>query len=98
MLIEKRGDGGVQFLAPTAQQRAVRRVLHEGMLEDEHIVGRHAAAENQAGTRKLVESVAQLIGRTAGNRFQDRIGKFAADRSTDLRHLLARRQVVEPRH
>src|SRR5947207_2303522 len=45
-LFENLGNSGMQLLTPTAQQGAIRGVLHEGMLEEERLFWRRAAAED----------------------------------------------------
>ena len=46
-LFEHLGDAGVQLLALALEQRLVRHVLHQGMLEGVGGIGRRAAAEDQ---------------------------------------------------
>ena len=46
-LLERLGDAGVQLLALALEQRLVRHVLHQGMLEGVGGIGRRAAAEDQ---------------------------------------------------
>mgnify|MGYP003694012381 CR=1 FL=1 len=47
----------MKLLAPAAQQRAIGRVLDEGVLEDERRLLRAAAAEYQSSFDQLVQLV-----------------------------------------
>jgi hypothetical protein len=67
------------------------------MIESVARIGRRARAEQQFRLFELHQCRAQrrLVG--AGDRAQQRIGEFAADRGADLRDLLDRRQPIETR-
>ena len=58
---ERFGDLRVQLLTVIAQQAAVRRVLHQRVLEGIRRVGRRAALKYQLGGDKLSESALQLL-------------------------------------
>src|SRR6516165_9739461 len=55
MGFERFGDPRVQLLARAAQQAAMRRVLHQRMLECKDSVGRGATLENQLGSDEAGE-------------------------------------------
>jgi hypothetical protein len=92
MGFERCGDLRVQLLAGAAQQAAMRRVLHQRVLEAIDRVGRHATLEDQLGRDEPVESGLQLVFGKAGNGVQQRVGKLASDRRADLRHMEADRE------
>jgi len=75
----------------------VRRVLHQRVLEHIDRVGRPASLEHQLRGNEASERGLQLVLGKTGDRTQQRVGKFASDRGTDLRHIPHRRQTVEPR-
>ena len=55
-LLESRNNPGMNLLPSTFQQSAIRRVLHEGMLEGVIRFWRYASPKNQFGTYKLSQS------------------------------------------
>src|SRR5258706_6700556 len=55
ILLQYRGDAGVQFLASRAQQGAVGGVLHQGVLEQIRGMRRDAAAEEEPGIAQSAE-------------------------------------------
>ena len=91
------GDPRVQSSPGTAQQAAVRHVLHQRMLEAVDRIRRHAALEHQLGTNQAQQRGLQSILGKARNRAQQRIGKLASDRRAGLRHQPHRRRPIQPR-
>ena len=59
---------------------------------------RHALPEQQTSRNETVERRSELCLRLAHHRSQQGMGKLAADRRPDLRHLLGGAEPVEPRH
>jgi len=92
------GDLCMQLLARPAQQAAMRRVLHQRVLEAIHGIGRRAALEHQFGGDEASEGDVQLVLGETGDSTQQRVGELASDSRADLRHEPHRRQAVEPRH
>ncbi len=92
------GDTGVKRASRLAQQRAIGRVLHQGMLEQVARLRRHALPEQQACLNETVERRPQLRLGLARHRRQQRMRELPPDRRPDLRHLLGRAEPVEPRH
>src|SRR5215813_10792080 len=88
---ERFGDLRVQLLPSAAQQAAMRRVLHQRVLERIDRVGRCASLENQLGSDEAAESGLELILVKSGHGMQQRVGKLASNRRADLRHLPYRR-------
>ena len=80
MGFERFGDLRMQLLPRAPQQAAMRRVLHQRVLEAIDRVGRRAPLEHQLGTDKPTERSLQLLLRKTGDGAQQRIGKFASDR------------------
>ena len=80
------GDLRVQLLARAAQQAAVRRVLHQRVLEGVDRVGRLAPLEDQLGGDKPAERGLQLVLGKEGYRTQQWIWKLASNRGTNLRY------------
>src|SRR4029077_3663295 len=75
---ERFGDLRVQLLPRAAQQAAVRRVLHQRVLEAIDRVGRRASLEDQLGGDEASESSLQLsLGKTRDGA-QQRVGKLAS--------------------
>ena len=68
-----------------------------GVFEGVARVGRHARAEQELRLFELHQRRAQRRLATAGDRTQQRVGEFAADRGADLRDLLDRCQPIEAR-
>ena len=66
MGFERLGDLRVQLLARAAQQAAVRRVLHQRVLEGIDRVGR-ASLEHQFGSDQASESGFELVFRETGD-------------------------------
>jgi len=91
------GDLPVQDLPPAPEQGFVGRVLDQRVLEGVARIGRRARAEEQLRLFELHQGRAQRRLLAAGNRAQQRVGEFAADRGTDLCHLLDRRQPIKTR-
>src|SRR5215471_11320505 len=91
-------DTGVKRPSRLAQQRAIRCVLHERMLEQVGRMRRHALPEKQAGGNETVERRSQLLLRLAYDRSQQGIRELAPNRSPDLRYLLSRAKAVETGH
>ena len=90
------GDLRVLLLPRAAQQAAMRRVLHQRVLKAIDRIGRCATLKHQLGANEASQSRLQLILGNARNCMQQRIGKLAADRGTDLCHMPHRRQPVKP--
>jgi len=67
MGFERLGDLRVQLLARAAQQAAVRRVLHQRVLEGIDRVGRRASLEHQFGSDQASESGFELVFRETGD-------------------------------
>ena len=61
MGFERLGDLRVQLLARAAQQAAVRRVLHQRVLESIDRVGRRTTLEDQLGRDEPAERGVQLV-------------------------------------
>ena len=97
MGFERFGDLRMQLLPGIAQQAAVRRVLHQRVLEAVDRVGRRAALKDQLGSDELGQCGAQFILGKSGDGMQHRIRKLASNRRADLRYLPRRREAVEPR-
>ena len=91
------GDLPVQDLPPALEQGFVGRVLNQRVLEGVARIGRRAGAEQQLDFFELRQCGAQCRLVAAGDRAQQRVGEFPADRGADLRDLLDRRQPVEAR-
>src|SRR5215468_3440339 len=70
-------DTGVKRPSRLAQQRAIRCVLHERMLEQVGRMRRHALPEKQAGGNETVERRSQLLLRLAYDRSQQGIRELA---------------------
>ena len=91
------GDLPVQDLPAAPEQRFVGGVLDQRMLEGVARIGRHARPEQQLRLFEMRQCRAQRRLVAAGDRTQQRVGEFAADRGADLRDLLDGRQPVETR-
>ena len=89
---------GMKRASALAQQRAIGRVLHQGVLEPVGRVRRRAPPEQQARLNETVERRSQLRLRLSRHRSQQGVGELPADRRPDLRNLFGRAEPVEPRH
>ena len=96
MSFERCGDLRVQLLPGIAQQAAVRRVLHQRVLEAVDCVGWHAALIHELGSDEPSERGLQLVLGKAGDDTQQRVRKLASNRGPYLRHQPHGRQPVEP--
>ena len=92
------GDTGVERASRLAQQRAIGRVLHQGMLEQVARLRREALPEQQACLQETVERRSQLRRGLACYRSQQGMRELPPDRRPDLRYLPGRAEPVEPRH
>src|SRR5262249_56875111 len=82
-----------------AQQRAIGRILHQGMFEQICRMGRDALPEQQASLNETVESRVEFPLRLAHHRSQQFMRELSPYGSSDLAYLLGRRaDPVEPRH
>jgi len=77
----------VQLLSSTAQQAAMRGVLHQCMLKAVDCLGRPATLKDQFGSDEADERCLQLVFGKTGDATQQRIGEFASDRRADLGNL-----------
>jgi len=82
-------DAGVQLLPPAPQERAIRRILDQRVLEQIYGVGRDAATEQQSCVPQLAERHIE-IG-PAGDAVDQLVGELAAEDGPDLCHFLGRR-------
>src|SRR6516162_4473043 len=73
----------VQLLARTAQQAAMRRVLHQRVLEAVDSLGQSAALEHKLRGNETVERRLQLVLGKTGDGPEQRVGKVAADSRAD---------------
>jgi len=69
-LFQRLGDPAMQGLARAAQQAAVRRILHQHVLEGIDRVRRRAALEDQLGGDEAGESGLQLVVGQTGDSTQ----------------------------
>ena len=92
------GDASVQRAPRLTQQRAVGRVLHQGVLEQVGRMWRHALPEQQTSRNETVKRRINIGFWLAHHRSKQGMRKLAPDCCTDLRHLLGRAEAVEPRH
>jgi len=91
------GDLPMQDLPAAFEQGFVGGVLDQRVLEGVARIGRCAGAEQQLRLFELCQCRAQRRLVAAGDRAQQRVGEFAADRGADLRDLLDRRQPIQTR-
>src|SRR5215468_10604021 len=92
------GDLRMQMLPGDAQQAAMHRVLHQGMIEAVERLDWRAYLKKQLGGHKAGESGLQLIFGKRGDGTQQRIRKLTSYRRAYLSHKPHRRRAVEPRH
>src|SRR5262249_40946478 len=82
------GNTGVKLTSGLSQQRGIRGVLHQGMLEQVAGMRLHALAGQQACMNKAIERRFQLLSAFASNRSQYGMRKLPTNRRPNLRHLL----------
>ena len=92
------GDARVQLLARALEQRLVRRLLDQRMLEDVGGRGRLPAREEDFGIDQARQPVAQGGLVEPRHRREQRIPELPSQHRRPLRHLLRRREPIEPRH
>ena len=96
--LERVGDVAVKLLTFASQETAIRRILHEGVLEYVGGIRRLAAAIDEIGSCQLRERGIERARRHRRERGKQPIGEFATDSGPDLRNLLDRREPVQTRH
>ena len=89
-------DPGMQVLARSSQEGAVRSILDQSMLERITRTGWSTTTEYEAGIRQLTECFAQFALTVPGDGGEQFIGEFAAKSSANLGHFLDRHQPIEP--
>ena len=98
-LLQHVRDPGVQLAALAAQQRAVRRILHQRVFEQEIGIGRFTAPEHQPGGDQPVERRSQLAVAAVCDGGEQIVGELPTDGRADLRYFLPdRADTVEPCH
>ena len=83
--LDCRSNAGVKLLAPTAQQGAIRSILHQCVLETVLRIGWYPSSENQLGSQQLCECAVDLLLRHSRNRADHLMGERTAERGTNLR-------------
>ena len=92
------GDAGVQRASWLAQQRAVGRILHEGVLEQIGCVRRHTLPKQQTCRHETVERRLEFRLRLASHRSQQSMRELSPNGRSDLRYLLGGAEPIKPRH
>ena len=92
------GDAGMKRASRLAQQRAVGRVLHQGVLEQIGRMRRHALPEQQTSRNETVKRRIEFRFWLTHHRSQQRMRELPPDSCPYLRHLLGWTEPVEPRH
>ena len=95
---EKLRDLAVIVLARASQQRLVRSVLHQRVLEDVARTRPAPALVEQLGVDEAVEAVLQLALLQRPDRLQHLVREFAPEDRAELCDLADRRESIEPRH
>jgi hypothetical protein len=95
---EQLRDLAVIVLARASQQRLVRGVLHQRMLEDVAGTRPPPALVEKLGVDEAIEAVLQLALLQRPDRLQHLVGEFAAENRAELRDFADRRQAIEPCH
>src|SRR5262252_691753 len=88
----------MELLALAPQERVVRRIANQSMLEAINGVRWRASREDQLGVHQLGERILQPDLRELRHGGQKLEGKFAADGAADLHHLPDAGQAVETGH
>ena len=91
-------DPPVELLARALEQRLVRRLLHQRVLEGVRRLGRLAAREEDLRVDQAREPLAQARLVHPGDGGQQRVAELPPEHRRPLRHLLRRREPIEPRH
>jgi len=97
-LLEDARDSAMQLLAAGLEQRLIRDVLDQGVLEAVGDLGQRAVAEDQLGSNQFVESALQPVFRLAGHGDEQLIRELAPDHGADLGKLPDRPNAIEPSH
>jgi hypothetical protein len=80
------------------QQAFIRRVAHQGVLEEVGRIRRRATTENQFSRQESLQCISQLAFRKSCQFDDRRVIESAADDSGGLRHLLHAMKSVKARH
>ena len=86
------------LLSGAFEQRLIRRVLDEGVLEEVRCLGWEPPLVEELRFHQLVQSPLQGVLVPRGDGVQQLIRKLAPQRRPELRHGLHRRQAIQPRH
>ena len=97
-LFQHLGDARVQLLARALEQRLVRRLLDQRVLERVRGRGRLAAREEDLRVDQAPEPVAQSGLVHTYHRRQQRIAELPSQHRRPLRHFLRGREPIEPPH
>src|SRR5262249_7035872 len=92
------GDPRMNVLTGCAEQRAVRYILNQCMLEKVIGMWRTALPKQQPGGDETIQREPQLPLRLLDHGSEKGMRELAPDRSRDLRYLLCRAEPVKPRH
>ncbi len=97
-LLQRPRDRAVQLLAAAAQQRVVRDVVDERVLEREHRVGRRSLLEGQTRCAEPLHELGELGCREGRHGCEQLEAELAAHDRADLGDLLRGAETVETRH
>ena len=88
----------MELLARALEQRLVRRLLHQRVLERVRRLRRLAALEDDLRVDQAREPLAEARVVHPGDGGQQRVAELPPEHRRPLRHLLRRREPIEPRH
>ena len=88
-------DGDVQLATAAPEERAVRRVANERVLEDVGCIRRESPSVEQLGVHQAGESLVEIRHRRSGDRLEQTVRELASDRRPDLRDASRRPEAVE---
>src|SRR5262249_53560882 len=96
LAFERLSDAGMERASRLTEQRAIGRILHQGMLEQISRMRWHALPGEQARFDETAER--QFPLRLTRNCSQQGMGELPPNRRPDLCHFLAGAEPVEPGH
>ena len=88
----------VQLLSAALEQRVVRCILHQGVLEGVDGIRRCASSKRQSRRGQPRQCVVELGLAHRGHRRDQLVAELSSNRGPDLRNILHGHEAIQPRH
>ena len=98
LFLDRLGDLAVQVLPAALEQRVIRCILHQCVLEGVSRLRWRTSAKRQPGVCKLDKYVVELFVAQRRYRPNQFVAEFAPDHGSDLRQFFHWRRSIQARH